>query len=120
MLDQDKSRRILRAQRLWPYTWVDGGGMGCLGILVVYTVGNHFAIGDATYSSLLKQRAGFAIKVHAAMPQAIGTHRIEAIFGLGQGIEIYLWVVDFFTGLAGGIEWIRPINRFAVCHVGNS
>lgn len=57
-------------------------------ILLVDAVGDHLAIGDATHAGLIEGTGGALVEVHAAMPQAVGAHRVVAAPGLGQAGQV--------------------------------
>lgn len=82
MFDQYKTSRIWSAYWLRPHAWADSCGVGCFGVLIIDTVCNNFPIGDTAYFSLIESRTGLLIKMHAAVPEAIGPDGIEAILGL--------------------------------------
>src|SRR5690606_23966836 len=70
----------------------------------------------AAHAELIKYGGGAFVEMHAAVPQTVFAGRVEAIVGFGHAGQILQRVHRCFSG----IERIRPVNRFAVCHGGNS
>ncbi|MNF88924.1 hypothetical protein D3C84_714280 [compost metagenome] len=81
----------------------DFAGVYAERVLVVDAVGDHFAIGDAAHVGLIEYSGGALVEMHATMPEAVGAHRVEAGFGLGQAGQIHQWVA------AGAGEGVAPV-----------
>ncbi|MNF80744.1 hypothetical protein D3C84_629940 [compost metagenome] len=107
MLDQDEPRGERHAFDLW-------GGLGVLAdrIGLVDSIGNYLAIGDTAHAGLVKDRSGAFVEMHAPMPQAVLAGGVVTIVGFGHVGQVLQWVYRCFSGL----EWISPIDWFAVCH----